>query len=166
MSDNIEDYLMDPWDLGYHRFIDWDRNFPGRDALLRKKNEKHRQKVSLLWHPEDVLKVWGSLFSKGERYKHIELPAAHYATLPYDQIMLDGEKFGMSIFAAYNASLGKMMSIGLIDEDDVEYGKEVTIIWGEENGGTDKPTVEPHVQTTIRAVMAPLGQGLIKNNPK
>ena len=58
-----------------------------------------------------------------------------------------------------------MMSIGLINEDDVVYGKEVTIIWGEENGGTAKPTVEPHVQTTIRAVMAPLGQGLIKKNP-
>lgn len=162
MSDKIEDYLMDPWDLGYHRLIDWDREFPGRQALEAKREQKHRKKVSLHWHPDDVLKVWGSLFSNGERYKHIELPAAHYATLPYDQILLDGEKFGMSIFAAYNASMGKMLSIGLVDEDQVEYGKEVTIVWGEPDGGTAKPTVEPHVQTTIRATMAPLGQGLIR----
>ncbi len=164
MSDNIEDYLMDPWDLGYHRLIDWHRDFPGRDALLKKRDERHRTKVSLHWNPEDVLKVWASLFSDGDRYKHIELPAAHYATLPYDQILLNGEKFGMSIFAAYNASLGKMMSIGLVNEDEVEYGKEVTIVWGEESGGTGKPTVEPHVQTTIRATMAPLGKGLIKKD--
>ena len=165
MSDNVNDYQMDPWDLGYHRLIDWERDFPGRDALLAKKDQPHRKKVSLHWHPDDVLKVWGSLFHDGDRYKHIELPAAQYATLPYDQIMLDGEKFGLSIYAAYNASLGKMMSIGLIPEDEVAYGKEVTIIWGEENGGSRKPTVEPHVQTTIRATMAPLGQGLIRKNP-
>jgi hypothetical protein len=36
-----------------------------------------------------------------------------------------------------------------------EPGTEVTVIWGEEGGGTSKPTVERHVQTEIRATVAP-----------
>ena len=32
----------------------------------------------------------------------------------------------------------------------------MTFVWGEENGGTVKPTVEPHVQTEIRAVVSPV----------
>ncbi|RYE72818.1 MAG: aminomethyl transferase family protein, partial [Oxalobacteraceae bacterium] len=29
-------------------------------------------------------------------------------------------------------------------------------VWGEPNGGTTKPTVEPHVQTEIKAVSSPV----------
>ena len=32
-------------------------------------------------------------------------------------------------------------------------GKEVTLVWGEPNGGTSKPTVEPHEQTEIKAIV-------------
>ena len=39
----------------------------------------------------------------------------------------------------------------MIDEKEAIDGTEVTIVWGEEDGGTAKPTVERHVQTEIRA---------------
>ena len=32
----------------------------------------------------------------------------------------------------------------------------MTFVWGEEDGGTSKPTVERHVQTEIRAVVSPV----------
>ena len=32
----------------------------------------------------------------------------------------------------------------------------MTFLWGEENGGTSKPTVEPHVQRELRAVVSPV----------
>ena len=32
----------------------------------------------------------------------------------------------------------------------------MTFVWGEEDGGSSKPTVEPHVQTEIRAVVSPV----------
>ena len=34
-------------------------------------------------------------------------------------------------------------------------GTQVELVWGEPNGGTRKPTVEPHVQTTIKATVSP-----------
>jgi vanillate/3-O-methylgallate O-demethylase len=32
----------------------------------------------------------------------------------------------------------------------------VTFVWGEENGGTTKPTVERHEQVEIRAIVSPV----------
>jgi syringate O-demethylase len=31
----------------------------------------------------------------------------------------------------------------------------VTLVWGEEGGGSAKPVVERHVQTEIRAIVSP-----------
>ena len=49
-----------------------------------------------------------------------------------------------------------MLTLAMIDAEYAELGTEVTLVWGEENGGTTKPTVEPHVQTEMRAVVAPV----------
>jgi hypothetical protein len=48
-----------------------------------------------------------------------------------------------------------MLTLAVLDPEYAEPGNEVTLIWGEPNGGTSKPTVEPHVQTEIRAVVSP-----------
>ena len=84
-SENIEDYYLDPWDLGYHRLIHWDHGFKGREALLTMKNGPHRRKVWLQWNPDDVLKIQESMLRDGPTYKYLEMPAAHYATCPYRQ---------------------------------------------------------------------------------
>jgi syringate O-demethylase len=44
----------------------------------------------------------------------------------------------------------------MIDPSEVEMGKEVTLVWGEPNGGTTKPTVEPHEQVEIKAIISPV----------
>ena len=159
MSDNIEGYYMDPWDVGYHRLIDWDHEFKGRDALLKKRDQKHRRKIWLKWNPEDVLKIQGSLLQPGDNYKYLEAPAAHYATIPYDKVEVDGKPVGLAVYAAYNVTLNGWYSIGIIDEDAVVFGKEAVITWGEPEGVTGKLTVEPHVQTEIRAVMSKTAAG-------
>ena len=38
---------------------------------------------------------------------------------------------------------------------DVEIGAEVTLVWGEEGGGSSKPVVERHRQVEIRAIVSP-----------
>ena len=37
----------------------------------------------------------------------------------------------------------------------VELGTEVTLVWGEEGGGSAKPVVERHRQVEIRAIVSP-----------
>jgi vanillate/3-O-methylgallate O-demethylase len=48
-----------------------------------------------------------------------------------------------------------MLSLGIVDAD-VENSSELRLVWGEENGGTAKSTVERHKQTEIRAIVSPV----------
>jgi len=44
----------------------------------------------------------------------------------------------------------------LIETAQAEPGNQVTFVWGEEGGGSQKPTVERHKQAEIRATVAPV----------
>jgi len=48
-----------------------------------------------------------------------------------------------------------VLSLGIVDPD-VEIGAELTLVWGEENGGTKKVTVERHKQLDVRATVSPV----------
>ena len=48
-----------------------------------------------------------------------------------------------------------VISLGIVDAN-INIGDVLTLVWGEENGGTKKTTVEPHKQTTIRVRVAPV----------
>ncbi|MGH1556428.1 hypothetical protein ACRAWF_45815 [Streptomyces sp. L7] len=59
-SDRVEDYYVTPWDLGYGHILKFDHDFIGREALERRKSEKHRRKAWLAWHRDDVARVFAS----------------------------------------------------------------------------------------------------------
>jgi vanillate/3-O-methylgallate O-demethylase len=154
-SDKIEDYYQTPWDLGYGKLISFDKtDFIGKQALLAMKDQPHRTKKWLHWNDEDVMEVFQSMFNDGDRFKHMEMPAAHYATLPFDKVLLDGKLLGVSLYPVYTANVRGWISLSMLDEATAKDGTEVQIVWGEENGGSRKPGVERHVQTTIRARVA------------
>ncbi len=54
----------------------------------------------------------------------------------------------------YSANEKRVLSLGTVDPD-VPVGAEVTIVWGEPNGGSRKTTVQPHEQFKVRAVVSP-----------
>jgi len=154
-SDNIEDYYLTPYDLGYGRIVRFDHDFIGREALEKMADRPHRKKVTLVWNPEDVLKAMATMFEKGDPAKYINLPLPNYATWPYDRIMKDGKVVGFSTFAGYSFNERKMLSLSMIDPEYSEPGTQVTVVWGEEGGGSRKPVVERHVQVEIRATVGP-----------
>ena len=59
------------------------------------------------------------------------------------------------MFAGYIYNERSMLSLGVVDHD-VEIGTELTLVWGEEGGGSKKPTVERHKQMEIRTVVSPV----------
>ena len=61
---------------------------------------------------------------------------------------------GVSTFSGYSYNERSYLSLGIVDVD-VELGTEVTLVWGEKDGGSSKPVVERHVQTEIRAIVSP-----------
>jgi glycine cleavage system aminomethyltransferase T len=94
------------------------------------------------------------MFEKGDPVKYIDLPLSNYSTWPYDKILHDGDLVGVSTFSGYSYNERSMLSLAIVDVD-VEIGTEVVLVWGEEGGGSDKPVVERHAQTQLRAVVSP-----------
>jgi vanillate/3-O-methylgallate O-demethylase len=154
-SNNIEDYYMTPYALGYGPFVKFDHDFIGREALEKMQGEPHRKKVTFAWNSEDVVKVFASLFEHGEIYKYIDLPQSNYASASYDKILSDRKTVGLSMFTGYSYNERSMLSLGVVDAD-VEVGTEVQLVWGESGGGSNKPTVERHKQFEIRAIVSPV----------
>ena len=156
VSADIADYYLTPWDLGYGAFVKFDHDFVGREALEQMAASPSRTKVTLVWNGADVEHALGSLFSDtGTIAKYIDLPLANYATLPYDRVLSGSSPVGLSTYTGYNFNERAMLSLAIVDNAHGEPGTEVTVVWGEENGGTTKPTVERHVQARIRATVQP-----------
>jgi len=154
-SKNITDYYLTPYDLGYGPFVKFDHDFVGRAALEKMADNQKRKKVTLVWNGEDIARAFGSLFhGGGDSAKYIDLPLANYATLPYDKVLKNGKTVGISTYTGYTYNEHAMISLGIIDIEHSEPGAEVTVVWGEEGGGSSKPTVERHRQTEIRATVA------------
>jgi vanillate/3-O-methylgallate O-demethylase len=157
VSDNIEDYYLTPYELGYGVMVKFDHDFIGREALEKRAAaaKPERRKVTFAWNGEDVARVMASLVQPGDHYKYIELPLSNYASSSYDAVTKNGKNVGLSLFSGISYNERSMLSLGVVDAD-IKEGEELVLVWGEENGGTGKTTVERHKQTEIRVVVSPV----------
>jgi vanillate/3-O-methylgallate O-demethylase len=154
VSDNIEDYYVNPYEIGYGPFIKFDHDFIGRSALEKMQGDKHRRKVTLAWNSEDVVSAFASMFQKGKNVKYMDLPLSNYANSSFDAVMGGNKVVGLSMFSGYSYNERSMLSLATIDAD-IAIGTEVDLLWGEEPA-TGKTTVEPSTQTRIRARVSPV----------
>jgi vanillate/3-O-methylgallate O-demethylase len=155
-SNNIEDYYLTPYELGYGPFVKFDHDFIGREALEKVAGKPHRKKVTFAWNADDVGRIFRAMFEPGaEKYKYIDLPLSNYASASYDKILRHGKVAGFSMFAGYSYNEESMLSLGIVDPD-VEIGTELSLVWGEEGGGSGKTTVERHKQTEIKVIVSPV----------
>lgn len=156
VSDKVEDYYLNPWELGYGSFVKFDHDFVGRDALAAINPDTQRRKVTLAWNAEDVAKLLASPVDlDGPRYQFFDLPNANYGSSNFDSVLdADGNLVGLSLFTGYSANERTALSLATVNPD-VPLGAEVRVMWGEPNGGTRKTTVQPHEQFAVRAVVSP-----------
>jgi vanillate/3-O-methylgallate O-demethylase len=157
VSDDIEDYYLNPWELGYGHMVKFDHDFIGRDALEQVDPETQRKKVTLAWDAEDMTAIFASLFdTDGEEYQFFDLPIANYGSSSFDSVLDDdGNLIGYSMFSGYSSNEKRALSLATVDPQ-VEIGTEVHVVWGEPDGGTRKLTVEPHKQINVRAIVSPV----------
>jgi vanillate/3-O-methylgallate O-demethylase len=153
-SNDITDYYLTPYDLGYGPFVKFDHDFVGRQALEEMVDKQNRKKVTLVWNRADIARVSDSLYQGGDIFKYIDMPLANYSTLPFDKVLKNGKTIGVSTYTGYTYNERAMISLAVVDSQHSEVGTEVTIVWGEEGRGSSKPTVERHVQAEIRATVA------------
>ena len=158
ISDDIEDYYLNPWELGYGQFVKFDHDFIGRDALESIDPESQRRKVTLAWEGEDVAKIHASYYDVDvdEPYMFFDVPIANYGSSNFDSVLgPDGSVVGVSMFSGYSANEKRALSLATL-EPGVEIGTELELVWGEPGGGSRKTTVQPHKQINVRVVVSPV----------
>ncbi len=153
--DNVEEFYLTPWDLGYGRLVKFDHDFIGREALEKMAGRPHRTKVTLVWGKEDVLSIFAGMMDDFPGPKLMELPGGYYAAHFYDQVLRDGRQVGISTYPVYSANERAWISLAMVDQGAATVGSTLNILWGEKDGGTNKPHVEQHRQTEIRAEVNP-----------
>lgn len=156
VSQDVEDYYLTPWDLGYGHFVRFDHDYIGREALEEMSQDPPLEKVTLALEDDEVLRVIGTQLGDGERAKFMEFPSAVYAMHPYDNVTVNGESVGISTWIGYSSNEAKMLTLAVVAKAHARPGTEVILVWGEPDGGTSKPTVEPHVQTEMKAIVSPV----------
>jgi vanillate/3-O-methylgallate O-demethylase len=156
VANKIEDYYLTPYELGYGPFVKFDHDFVGREALEKKAGQPHRKKVTFAWNPDDMAKIYASLFQPGaECYKFYDLPNSNYASSSFDKVSKGGKVVGFSMFGGYSFNERTALSLGVVDPD-IQIGEVLTLTWGEESGGTKKTTVERHKQLDVQVKVSPV----------
>nr|WP_274637743.1 aminomethyl transferase family protein [Microbacterium bovistercoris] len=156
-SENIEDYYVTPFELGYGKIVKFDHDFIGREALERMVAEGRtdtRRKVTLVWNGEDTGAAFASMFQDGVGAKFFNLPMALYDTFHFDRVEVDGRLVGLSTWTGYSANERRMLSLAVVEPEFAEPGTEVEVVWGEDPVSS-KAQVEEHVQVKIRATVQP-----------
>ena len=156
VSENIEDYYVNPFELGYNFYIGWKKDdFIGKSALEAiKATGAKRKKVTFEWNRDDVLKVIASAFEDGTPYKWIDFPQPNYASSSADMVLdAEGQMVGMSMFNGYSWNERSMLSLGVVNSN-VAVGDVLTLKWGEPDD-TEKTSTELHKQAEIRVRVAP-----------
>ncbi len=165
VPETVEGYYLNPWDLGYAHMVKFDHDFVGRAALEAMAAQPQRKKVTLALDNESVSEAIYGQFGKGElRPKYMEFPSAVYAMHPFDRVEKDGKLVGLSTWIGYTANEGKMLTLAMVEPEFAEPGTEIELVWGEPDGGTSKPTVEPHRQIKITGVVAPVPYSEVARN--
>ncbi len=140
-SENIEDYYISPYELGYGRSISFNHDFIGREALEKAKDNVPRTRVTLVFNADDVRKVLGEDPGYLLRYAR-------------DRIEVGAKMVGLSMYTAHFPEHGTILSLGLIDKAYATPGTEVTIAWGDHPGPGTPPEAHldfPRIRATVEA---------------
>jgi glycine cleavage system aminomethyltransferase T len=138
-SNDIEDYYVSPYELGYGRSISFRHDFIGRDALLAAKDSVRRTKVTLVFHPDDAVLAIGpgqDLALSNGRYR----------------VESGRELAGMAYHTASLTPAGAVLSLAVIDRQYADPGTEVTVTWGEHPGHGTAPDADlgfPRIRATV-----------------
>jgi vanillate/3-O-methylgallate O-demethylase len=138
-SDDIADYYVSPYELGYGRSIAFNHDFIGREALEKAKDSYRRKRVTLVYNADDVKKVMGD--------------PGYLLRYPRDRVEIDSELVGLAMYTANFPAHGTLLSLALVDKQHAEPGTEVTIAWGEHPGAgapADAHKEFPRIRATVQ----------------
>jgi vanillate/3-O-methylgallate O-demethylase len=137
-SENIEDYYLSPYELGYGRSIFFNHDFLGREAL--EKQDISRTKVTLVLDPADVRQAFGD---------------DYLLTRAVQRVESGDDLVGVTEFSARNDPAGTILSLAIVDRTHAAPGTEVTVVWGDHPGPGTAPDADlgfPRLRATVAPV--------------
>jgi glycine cleavage system aminomethyltransferase T len=140
-SDDIEDYYVTPYELGYGRLVNLDHDFIGRDALLKARDDVRWSKVTLVLDHDDVRRVLGDDpgFVLSYSRHRIETTAG-----------LAGTTYHIASLDPY----ASIIALSLVAPEHAVPGTEVSVVWGQHPGPGTAPDADLGFPR-IRAVVQP-----------
>jgi len=140
------DLYRSPVQLGWSRYVKFDHDFIGRDALETEVRSPAQTMVTLVWDPDDVTDVFASLFRQGDIPPYMELPRhrSNYG-MWVDEVTVGDRLVGASTSRCYSYYFREMISLCVIDLEHAEPGTKVIVTWGRPGAA----------QKHIRATVAP-----------
>ncbi len=136
-SENIEDYYVTPFELGYGRSVSLEHDFIGRDALARHREDVRRSKVTLEITGSDRDVFGDDFFLTHGRFR----------------VEADDKLVGITYHTGPIPHLGAVLSLAILDNEHAEPGTEVTVVWGEHPGPGTSPEADlgfARVRATVR----------------
>jgi len=140
-SDDIEDYYISPYELGYGRSIAFNHDFIGREALEKAKDSVRRTRVTLVYNADDVKEVLGA-------------DPGYLLRYPRDRVEVGDEMVGLAMYTANFPQHGTLLSLALVDKRHAEPGTEVAVAWGEHPGAgapLDAHKAFPRIRATVQS---------------
>jgi glycine cleavage system aminomethyltransferase T len=139
-SEDIEDYYVSPFELGYGKSIAFNHDFIGRAAMESDKDRVRRTKVTLVFNPEDVCKLMGD--------PGFLLSYARYRVEVADELI------GITFYSAFIDPSGTILALALVNKEHAAPGTPVTVVWGE-HPGPGTPTDAHRRMPRLRATVQP-----------
>jgi vanillate/3-O-methylgallate O-demethylase len=138
-SDNIEDYYVSPYELGYGKSISFNHDFIGREALERARDRVKRSKVTLVFNAAEVHGVFG-------KEPDYTLSYARY------RVECGSGLAGMTFYSAYIHPQGTILALALVESQYATPGTDVTVAWGEDlgSGATNSSANYKHFRATVQ----------------
>jgi vanillate/3-O-methylgallate O-demethylase len=139
-AENIEDYYVSPFELGYGRSVSFNHDYIGRDALERAKANTTKQKVTLVFDADDVRSVFGD--DPGFVLSYARYRVEH-----------DDHLSGMTYYAGSVDPVKTVLALAIVADECAEPGTSVEVVWGEHPGFGTAPDADlglPRLRATVQ----------------
>ena len=157
VSGDIEDYYLNPWELGYGPFVKFDHEFIGHEALeaidRRRSGGRSRSRgAPRTWRTSSPRRSTPRPSPTSSSTCRTRTTGRPTTTPCIDE---SGDVVGLSMFTGYSANERRALSLATV-APEMRIGTELRVVWGEPGGGTRKTTVQPHRQKEVRVTVSPV----------
>ena len=116
-SDNIEDYYVNPFELGYGFYIGWKKDFIGKEALVKMKDAEKPQEGHDRVEPRRPAQS-RCVVVRGRHAVQVDrLPAAELCVDERGHADENGKMVGISMFNGYSFNERCMLSLAVVNDD-------------------------------------------------